>query len=85
MSVQAIAPTTCVVRNTAGRKGRTRSVEPGKTASRYLHYGRIILDAGDAPVRVDTGGMETGFIGMNGTAPVRVSGQAFTVGKYDSL
>jgi 5-deoxy-glucuronate isomerase len=85
MNVHTIAPATCVVRNTAGRKGRTRSVEPGKTASRYLHYGRIILDAADAAIRFDTGQMETGLIGMNGTATVRVDGQAYTLGKYDSL
>jgi 5-deoxy-glucuronate isomerase len=85
MSVQAIAPATCVVRNTAGRKGWTRSVEPGKTASRYLHYGRIILDSADAPMRLETGEMETGFIGMNGTATIRVNGDSYTLGKYDAL
>lgn len=85
MNVQAIAPNTCVVRNTAGRKGRTRAVEPGKTASRYLHYGRIILDPGDAPIRFDTGEMETGLIGMKGSATARVNAQAYTLGKYDSL
>ena len=53
MDVQTIAPDTCVVRDTASRKGRTRAVEPGRTASRYLHYGRIILDSGDAPIRFE--------------------------------
>jgi hypothetical protein len=77
MNVQTIAPNTCVVRDTAARKGRTRSVAPGKTASRYLHYGRIILDAGDATVRFDSGEMETAFIGMKGTAIVRVNGQDY--------
>jgi len=85
MDVQTIAPSTCVVRNTAARKGRTRSVAPGKTASRYLHYGRIILDPGDAPIRFDSGEMETGFIGMNGAATIRVGEQAYSLGKYDTL
>jgi len=54
MTLQQIAKDTCIVRNTAGRKGRTLSVGPGATASPYLHYGRIVLDAGGAPVRFDT-------------------------------
>lgn len=85
MTVQTIAPGTCVVRNTAARKGRTRSVAPGTTAARYLHYGRIILDAGDAPVRVETGAMETGFICLKGSATVRVDGKSYALAKYDTL
>jgi len=85
MPTQTIAPGTCVVRDTAARKGRTRSVAPGTTAARYLHYGRIILDAGDAPVRFDSGEMETGFIGMKGTATIKVNGTAYSLGRYDSL
>ena len=48
-----IAPDTCIVRNTAARKGRTHAVAPGSDGRRgHLHYGRIILDAGDAPVQI---------------------------------
>ena len=54
MTLQQIAKDTCIVRNTAGRKGRTLAVGPGANALRYLHYGRIVLDAGDAPLRFDT-------------------------------
>ena len=46
-----LAADTCVVRDTASRKGRTRSVAPGGTPMRYLHYGRIVLDAGAEPRR----------------------------------
>ena len=46
MTLQQIAKDTCIVRNTAGQKGRTLAIEPGTTASRYLHYGRIVLDTG---------------------------------------
>ena len=53
MTLQQIAKDTCIVRNTAGKKGRTVSIVPGSAASRYLHHGRIILDEGDPAVRFD--------------------------------
>ena len=80
-----ISGETCIVRDTASRKGRTVAVSPGSTAARHLHYGRIILDAGDAPVRFDTKGLETGLIGLGGTAMVAVDGQSFNVGRFDSI
>ena len=76
MSLPAIDPRTCVVRNTAARKGRTRSVAPGTTAARHLHYGRIILDPADAPVRVDPGTHETGLVCLGGQGTVAVGGTA---------
>jgi 5-deoxy-glucuronate isomerase len=85
MSTSVLEPSSCIVRNTAGRKGRTRSVEPGTTAARHLHYGRIILDAGDPALRVDPGGFETGLVALGGRATVRVAGQAFTMVPYDAL
>lgn len=75
----------CVVRDTAARKGRTRSVSPDRTAARHLHYGRIILDAGDAPVSFSTTDHETGLIALNGSAHVAVEGQAFALERYDAL
>jgi 5-deoxy-glucuronate isomerase len=85
MSMQTIAPGTCIVRNTAARTGRTCAVAPGTTASQYLHYGRIILDAGDAPLRFDTGGMETGLICLGGSAAIAVADRRFALAKYDTL
>jgi 5-deoxy-glucuronate isomerase len=85
MTLPAIARDTCIVRNTAARKGRTQSIAPRSTASRYLHYGRIILDAGDAPVRIESSERETGLVCLNGSAAVRVADRSFTLGKYDSL
>jgi len=79
-----IAKDTCIVRNTAGRKGRTLAVEPG-AASRYLYYGRIVLDAGDAPIRFETAERETGLVCLKGSATVRANGQSFTLGRLDSL
>ena len=85
MTIETIAPGTCIVRDTASRKGRTRAVAPGTTASRHLHYGRIILDANETPLTFGTGGFETALIGLGGTATVVAEGQTFSLGKYDAL
>ncbi|MGH9328818.1 MAG: 5-deoxy-glucuronate isomerase, partial [Vicinamibacterales bacterium] len=66
MQSEAISAERCVVRNTAGRKGRAWSVAPGSTASRHLHYGRIILDRGGAPLYFNTKELETGFVCLKG-------------------
>jgi len=84
MSLQQLAKDTCIVRNTAGHKGRTLAVEPG-AASRYLHYGRIVLDAGDAPIRFATGPLETGLVCLKGSARVAANGESFALGRLDSL
>lgn len=75
----------CVVRNTASRKGRTRTVSPTDTAARHLHYGRIILDPGDVLPPFATGGHETGFIVLAGSATIEVAGQTFPLALYDGL
>ena len=85
MSLPAIDPRTCVVRNTAARKGRTRSVAPGTTAARHLHYGRIILDSADASVRVDPGTHETGLVCLGGQGTVAVGGRRFDMAPYDAV
>ena len=80
-----ITAESCVVRNTNSRKGRTRSIAPGTTAARNLHYGRIILEAGDEPIRFSTAEHETSLICLKGKATVRVGESAFDLGLYDSL
>ena len=75
----------CVVRDTASKKGRTRTVSPGKTSAKHLHYGRIILDAGDAPLSIETGGHETGFIVLGGNATIVAGGKTFEMVRYDAL
>jgi 5-deoxy-glucuronate isomerase len=84
-NVETLAPGTCIVRNTAGRKGRTRAVAPGESPMRHLHYGRIVLDAGDGAVHFATGGLETGLICLDGAAAVSVDGTTFDLGRYDAL
>jgi 5-deoxy-glucuronate isomerase len=85
MTSDIIAPSTCIVRNTAARKGRTVAVKPGATASRYLHYGRIILDSGDPPVRFETDDRETGLICLHGSGTVTVDGVEHAIGVYDAI
>lgn len=81
----SISSSTCIVRNTASKKGRTTAVAPGTTAVKHLHYGRIILDAGDAALRFETRGHETGLVCLRGSADVRTEGQTFRMTKFDSL
>src|SRR5687768_4747430 len=85
MNIQAISANSCIVRNTASGRGRTQAVEPGKTAARYLHYGRIILSEGDAPLRFETKDRETSLIGLKGNAQVKTEGKAYDLGKYDAI
>jgi len=85
MGLLDIRKDTCIVRNTAGRKGRTLAVGPGTAASRYLHYGRVILDAGDGALRFETKDLETAFIGLKGSARIATGGRTFTLERFDSL
>ena len=84
MSLPPIDRSSCIVRDTAARKGRTRSVEPGRTAAQKLHYGRIVL-AGGETLSFDTGGLETGLICVRGEARVEADGRAPTMRPYDAL
>jgi len=85
IALEPIRRETCVVKGTNKTKGRTISVEPGKTASRHLHYGRIILETGDAPLAFENAERETGLICLNGTADVAAGDQTFTLNRYDSV
>jgi 5-deoxy-glucuronate isomerase len=85
MALQQIAKDTCIVRNTAARRGRHVSVVPGSTAARHLHYGRIVLDKDDAPIRFDTSELETGLVCLRGSATVRTGTDAYTLGRYDAI
>jgi 5-deoxy-glucuronate isomerase len=62
----------CVRRGTHKQKGRTEWLAPGTAAVRYLHYGRIILDAG-GKIEFPTGERETGLICLRGRAEVRAA------------
>src|SRR5512133_1408496 len=85
MNLPTIDSRTCVVRRTDARKGRTRTVAPGLTATRHLHYGRIILDPGDAPCAVDPGTHETGLVCLKGQAVVTVGSNRYPMAPYDAI
>ena len=81
----AINAQTCVIRATHKSKGRTRSLAPTTAAVRHLHYGRIVLDAADAPLEFSTGTHETGLIALNGKATIRLGTESFALGRYDAI
>lgn len=85
MDHQMLAPGTCIVRNTAGQKGRTRSVAPGRTPLRHLHYGRIILDASDQPIDFPTNEFETALICIAGRATIGVAARSYALDRFDAL
>jgi 5-deoxy-glucuronate isomerase len=75
----------CVVRDTAARKGRTRTVSPGPTSAKHLHYGRIILDEGDAELSFSSGEHEIGLILLSGAASATADGRTCEMVRYDAL
>jgi 5-deoxy-glucuronate isomerase len=85
MSIPPIQPSTCIVRKTDARKGRTRALQPGGNAARHLHVGHIILDAEGAAIQVDPGTHETGLVCLKGSAVVTVGAVAFAMKPYDAL
>jgi 5-deoxy-glucuronate isomerase len=76
---------TCFVPATHKGKGRRSAVQPGNSAARYLHYGRITLGALDAPVTFENDDQETGLVCLSGAASVTTGGQSFQLGRYDAL
>ncbi len=80
-----ITPETCFVPKTHEGKGRRTAVAPGSTAARYLHYGRITLDAGDAPVSFNSDDHEVGLICLDSNATVRANGESFNLDRYDAV
>jgi 5-deoxy-glucuronate isomerase len=89
-SKYGLTESTCVVRGTGAKQGRTQWMAPGTAALRHPTYGRIILDAGldavGAPLRFATGVQETGLVCLAGKGTVRLSdGSVHQFGKYDSL
>jgi 5-deoxy-glucuronate isomerase len=85
MPFPTITPKTCIVRNTGAARGRTRSVTPKTTAATHLHYGRIVLDAGSASLKVDPGPLETGLICLKGEASVLVDGVTHRMTPFDAI
>jgi len=85
IALEPISRATCVVRATHKGSGRTLSVAPGKTASRNLYYGRIVLRGDDAPLEFTTADRETGLICLNGSATIATGEDSFTLNRYDAI
>jgi 5-deoxy-glucuronate isomerase len=85
VDLAAIESRTCVVRDTGARHGRHITVTPETSSARHLHFGRIVLDAAEAPVSFSTDGRETGFICLKGTASIEVNGATYGLDRYDAL
>lgn len=83
--INPITPETCFVPRTHEGKGRRTAVQPGPTAARFLHYGRITLDAGDAAEKFSSNGHEIGLICLRGNANVKTNGSSFQMGQYDAV
>lgn len=80
-----LAEDSCVVRGTGSQKGRTQWLRPGSSPLQHLHYGRIILDSADSPIRFTNTGQETGLVCLGGRASVETVEQRFELGIYDAL
>ena len=81
----AIERETCFVPATHHGKGRRTALAPGASAARFLHYGRITLDANDAAVAFENGDHETGLICLKGECAISVGADAFDLRQYDAL
>jgi 5-deoxy-glucuronate isomerase len=85
LTLSEIKPETCFVPATHEGKGRRNAVKPGETAARFLHYGRITLDANDGSVNFNNNDHETGLVCLKGKARVSTGGQTFEISQYDAL
>ncbi len=85
VQLKEIDRATCVVKGTHKGKGRRIAVSPENSASRFLYYGRITLDAGDTPITYEHATHESSLICLNGSATVVTGGETFTLGRYDAL
>jgi len=84
-ATHSITESSCVILGTAGKHGRTRWLSPASASVSHLHYGRIILDGHEAPVRFSNETHETGFICLKGRARVTVARESFDLAPYDAL
>ena len=85
-TLESIANGTCIVRNTAGTAGPHWSLTPGPTASRHLHYGRVILGGGDAPFDCQHGRPRNRLHRPRGQCrSSRSAGATYAMTPYDAL
>ncbi|HEX7955699.1 MAG TPA: 5-deoxy-glucuronate isomerase [Pyrinomonadaceae bacterium] len=80
-----ITKETCFVPATHRGKGRRTAVAPGQTAARFLHYGRVGVDADEEALSFETGTHETALVCLKGAAEISVGAETFDLGQYDAL
>lgn len=85
VKLKEITPETCVVFGTHQGKGRRTAVSPANSATQYLHYGRISLEANDTNIEFNNETHETSLICLKGNAKVSTNGQTFNLSQYDAL
>ncbi|HEX7294167.1 MAG TPA: 5-deoxy-glucuronate isomerase [Pyrinomonadaceae bacterium] len=85
IALERIDRETCYVPRTHEGNGRRTSVAPGKTAARFLHYGRITLGADSAPEVFPNNDHETGLICLKGKAMVKTGGESYSLDQYDAV
>jgi len=86
MPPASLWPDTCLVRDTAAKKCRTRAVAPGVSPMRHLHFGRIVLEAGDRLEPFATDALETGLICLKGSATIGVDTEAaYDLTRFDAI
>ncbi len=85
LALNSISSETCFIPATHKGAGRRTAVAPGATATRYLHYGRIGLEAGDAAISFQNDDHETGLICLKGSAKVSTGGETFELSRYDAV
>lgn len=81
----SLSETSCVLRGTHTGTGRRLWLSPQTAAVRHLHYGRIVLSGGDAPLHFQTGEHETALIVLRGSAATTIAGNSYRLGHYDAL
>ena len=74
-----------VFRGTNSHTGRVISVTPENSTNKHLAYGRIILNPSMPAISFSNGNRETGLIVLSGEATLKVAGQSFNLGQYDSI
>jgi 5-deoxy-glucuronate isomerase len=86
MSTQSGVPfERMVFRKTNAQTGRHLAVTPANSTMRHLSYGRIILNTSKPLVSFSNGAQETALICLAGSGAVKVAGNEFNLGQFDSI
>ena len=85
MSTPTLEKSQIVFRRTNAHVGRQLSVTPANSAMKELSYGRIVLNASQPTVTVETAGDEVAMICLGGQATATINGTPYSLSRFDSL